>query len=58
MSCLQNERIKEDITEEVETMSLREFQELLYKHKYGELNDHIYVGIQDMIEILFEERAE
>ena len=58
MSCIHNERIKENIMEEVEAMSLHEFQELLDKHKYGELNDHIDVGIQDMIEILFEERAE
>tara|TARA_R100001440_G_scaffold10132_2_gene18504 strand:- start:3402 stop:3578 length:177 start_codon:yes stop_codon:yes gene_type:complete len=58
MSCIHNEVIKERIMEEVEDMSLHEFQELLDKHNYSGLNDHIDVGIKDMIEILFEERAE
>jgi len=58
MSNIHNDRIKEDLMEEVEGMSLHDFQELLDKHNYGELNNHIDVGIQDMIEILFEEKAE
>ena len=58
MSNIQNDKIKEDIMEEVEAMSLHEFQELLDKHYFKALNDHIDVGIQDMIEILFEERSE
>ena len=58
MSNIQNDKIKEDIMEEIESMTVHEFQELLDKHNYGELNNHIDVGIQDMIEILFEERAE
>ena len=52
-----NEVVKEKILEEIESMTLQDFQSLLDKHDYGELNDHIDVGIQDMIEILFEERA-
>ena len=57
MSNIQNEEIKEKILEEIESMTLQDFQSLLDKHDYGELNDHIDVGIQDMIEILFEERS-
>lgn len=57
MSCINNERIKENIKEEVEAMSLHEFKELLDKQEYSELNDHIDVGIKDMIEILFEEKS-
>ena len=53
-----NEILKEDIMDEIESMTVHEFQELLDKHNYGELNNHIDVGIQDMIEILFEERTE
>ena len=53
-----NEVLKEKILDEIESMTLHDFQSLLDKHDYGELNDHIDVGIQDMIEILFEERAE
>ena len=58
MSNIQNDKIKEAILDEIESMTVHEFQELLDKHNYGELNNHIDVGIQDMIEILFEERSE
>ena len=58
MSNIHNDRIKEDIMEEIESMTVHEFQELLDKHYFKALNDHIDVGIQDMIEILFEERSE
>tara|TARA_R110002020_G_scaffold68882_4_gene179699 strand:+ start:1889 stop:2065 length:177 start_codon:yes stop_codon:yes gene_type:complete len=57
MSNIHNDEIKEKILEEIESMTLQDFQSLLDKHDYGELNDHIDVGIQDMIEILFEERS-
>ena len=53
-----NEVLKEDIIEEIESMTVHEFQELLDKHYFKALNDHLDVGIQDMVEILFEERAE
>ena len=56
MSNIHNDEIKERIMEEIESITLQDFQSLLDKHDYGELNDHIDVGIQDMIEILFEER--
>jgi|13_taG_2_1085334.scaffolds.fasta_scaffold10595_6 hypothetical protein len=52
-----NEVVQEKILDEIESMTLQDFQSLLDKHDYGELNDHIDVGIQDMIQILFEERA-
>ena len=40
-------------------MTLQEFQSLLHQHRYeyDELYDHINVGIEDMVQILFEERA-
>jgi len=52
-----NKVVQEKILDEIESMTLQDFQSLLDKHDYGELNDHIDVGIQDMIQILFEERA-
>jgi len=58
MSNIHNEVIKERIMEEIESMTINDFQSLLDKHNYSGLNDHIDVGIQDMIEILFEERSE
>ena len=53
-----NEIVKDKIMEEIESMTVQHFQSLLDKHNFDELNDHIDVGIQDMIEILFEEKAE
>jgi hypothetical protein len=58
MSNIHNEVIKERIMEEIESMTISDFQSLLDKHNYSGLNDHIDVGIKDMIEILFEERCE
>ena len=58
MSNIQNDKIKEAILDEIESMTVHEFQELLDKHYFKSLNDHLDVGIQDMIEILFEERSE
>jgi|TARA_A100001015_G_scaffold183228_1_gene203894 hypothetical protein len=58
MSNIHNEVIKERIMEEIESMTINDFQSLLDKHNYSGLNDHIDVGIKDMIEILFEERCE
>ena len=58
MSNIHNDRIKEDIMEDLEATPLQEFQELLNKHHYGDLNNHIDVAVSDLIEILFQERCE
>jgi len=57
MSDLQNERIVESILEDLESMSLSEFQELLDIHDYGDVNGSIDKAIQDLIQILFQERC-
>ena len=57
MSCIQNEAIQEQILEDLESTSLHEFQELLNKHHYGDLNNHIDVAVADLIQILFQERS-
>ena len=49
---------KKIIMEKIKSMTLYDFQLLLDKHNYDELNDHIKVGMQDMIEILSEEKTE
>tara|TARA_R110000850_G_scaffold71704_4_gene158117 strand:- start:743 stop:934 length:192 start_codon:yes stop_codon:yes gene_type:complete len=52
-----NEKITESILEELELISLSDFQELLDKHDYGDVNDSIDKAIQDLIQILFQERC-
>ena len=47
MSNIHNDRIKEDIMEEVEAMSLHEFQELLEKHYFKALNQKPYDILYD-----------
>ena len=51
-------KIKEDIMEEVEAMSLHEFQELLDKHHFKALNQNIDEHMGMLIEKIFEERSE
>ena len=58
MSNIHNDRIKEDIMEDLEATPLHEFQELQNKNHYGDLNNHIDVAVYDLIEILFQERYE
>tara|TARA_A100000172_G_scaffold65718_1_gene45240 strand:+ start:125 stop:301 length:177 start_codon:yes stop_codon:yes gene_type:complete len=58
MSNIQNDKIKEDIMEEVEAMSLHEFQELLDKHHFKALNQNIDEHMGMLIEKIFEERSE
>ena len=58
MSDINNERIKEQILEDLDSISLHDFQELLTKHDYSDLNNHIDVAVSDLIQILFEERCE
>ena len=58
MSNIHNDRIKEDIMEEVESMSLHEFQELLEKHYFKALNQNIDEHMGMIVEKLFEERSE
>ena len=52
-----NEKITESILEELELISLSDFQQLLDKHDYGDVNDSIDKAIQDLIQILFQERC-
>tara|TARA_R100000426_G_scaffold81773_1_gene59836 strand:+ start:347 stop:526 length:180 start_codon:yes stop_codon:yes gene_type:complete len=58
MSNIHNDRIKEDIMEEVESMSLHEFQELLDKHHFKALNQYIDEHMGMIVEKLFEERCD
>ena len=59
MSIIQDYETKGQILDEIKSMTLQEFQSLLHQHRYeyDELYDHINVGIEDMVQILFEERA-
>ena len=57
MSCIQNEAIQEQILEDLESTSLHEFQELLSKHNYNNLNNEIDSVVADIVQILFDERC-
>ena len=57
MSNIQNEEIKEKILEELDNISLTEFQSLLEKYEYDDVNNSIDFGIQNLIQILFDERC-
>ena len=57
MNKEENEKITELILEDLESISLSDFQELLDKHDYGDVNDSIDKAIQDLIQILFQERC-
>jgi hypothetical protein len=41
MSDINNERIKEQILEDLDSISLHDFQELLTKHDYDDINEAI-----------------
>ena len=57
MSCIHNEELKEKILEELDNISLTEFQSLLEKYEYDDINNSIDFGIQNLIQILFDERC-
>ena len=57
MSDINNERIKEQILEDLDSISLHDFQELLTKHGYDDINDAIDEGVRNLIQILFDERC-
>tara|TARA_B100000900_G_scaffold259309_1_gene221029 strand:- start:526 stop:702 length:177 start_codon:yes stop_codon:yes gene_type:complete len=57
MSNQQNEELKEKILEELDNISLTEFQSLLEKYEYDDVNNSIDFGIQNLIQILFDERC-
>jgi hypothetical protein len=57
MSNQQNEELKEKILEELDNISLTEFQSLLEKYEYDDINNSIDFGIQNLIQILFDERC-
>ena len=57
MSDINNERIKEQILEDLDSISLHDFQELLTKHDYDDINVAIDEGIRNLIQILFDERC-
>jgi len=58
MSNTHNEQLKEKILEELDNISLTEFQSLMTKHDYEDVNNSIDFGIQNLIQILFDERCE
>ena len=51
MSDINNERIKEQILEDLDSISLHDFQELLTKHDYDDINEAIDEGIRNLIHI-------
>ena len=57
MSNIHNEELKEKILEELDNISLTEFQSLMEKHDYEDVNNSIDFGIQNLIQILFDERC-
>tara|TARA_X000001388_G_C2132991_1_gene85778 strand:+ start:343 stop:519 length:177 start_codon:yes stop_codon:yes gene_type:complete len=58
MSNIHNERIQEQILEDLDSISLHDFQELLTKHGYDDVNNAIDEGVRNLIQILFQERCE
>ena len=52
MGNIQNEELKEKILEELDNISLSEFQSLMEKHDYEDVNNSIDFGIQNLIQIL------
>ena len=57
MSNEYNEELKEKILEELDDISLTDFQSLMTKHDYDDVNNSIDFGIQNLIQILFDERC-
>tara|TARA_B100000963_G_scaffold190416_2_gene165654 strand:+ start:2960 stop:3136 length:177 start_codon:yes stop_codon:yes gene_type:complete len=57
MTMQYNEELKEKILEELDNISLKDFQSLLTKHDYENINESIDFGIQNLIQILFDERC-
>jgi hypothetical protein len=57
MSNEYNEELKEKILEELDDISLTDFQSLMTKHDYEDINNSIDFGIQNLIQILFDERC-
>ena len=57
MGNIQNEELKEKILEELDNISLTEFQSLMEKHDYEDVNNSIDFGIQNLIQILFDKRC-
>ena len=52
-----NDKLKDKILEELDNISLSEFQSLMEKHDYEDVNNSIDFGIQNLIQILFDERC-
>jgi hypothetical protein len=52
-----NEELKEKILEELDNISLTDFQSLMTKYEYDDVNNSIDFGIQNLIQILFDERC-
>jgi rRNA maturation endonuclease Nob1 len=57
MSEQYNEKLKEKILEELDNISLTDFQSLMTKYEYDDVNNSIDFGIQNLIQILFDERC-
>ena len=52
-----NDKLKDKILEELDNISLTKFQSLMTKHDYEDVNSSIDFGIQNLIQILFDERC-
>jgi len=57
MSCSQNEIVKEQIMDEVLSMTVEEFQNALDANKVVGFNPIIDNGISSLVETLFEQRS-
>ena len=57
MSNTHNEELKEKILEELDNISLTKFRSLMTKYDYEDVNNSIDFGIQNLIQILFDERC-
>tara|TARA_R100000988_G_C3973196_1_gene152595 strand:+ start:688 stop:864 length:177 start_codon:yes stop_codon:yes gene_type:complete len=58
MSNIQNDKIKEDIIEEVEAMTVHDFQDILDNKKLDVQVDELDRVIDELVNKLFEERSE
>lgn len=52
-----NEELPDKILEELDNISLTDFQSLMTKHDYHDVNEAVDYGIQNLIQILFDERC-
>ena len=58
MSNIHNDRIKEDIIDEIESMTVHDFQNILDNKKLDVQVDELDRIIDELLNVLFEERTE